>query len=367
MPEAALAESAPVPKPNHPTFSEGKKLALPSTVLAIAEDAVNRRLFCSCMDGGVYEVDLDSGKRVELYRHDNFASGVHWLADRELLLSSGYDGRIIWFDYQRKKIVRYVKAHDFWSWQSAVSPDKGIIASVTGRYQCGGYRYEPAPETEPSVKIYDTVTGDLMQSLPHVPPVESVAFSNDGKFVAAGNLMGEIRVWELASGEMLSTWTTPSFTGWGIIKGHYFTGGVFGLAFSPDNKELFLTGMGTTRDPAAGNGKQLWEAFSWQDENPRLTATNADKTGQGLMETLRFHPSGEFFVMAGRLFNGNWNTAIYSSETRAELHTLKTNCRVTSSACSANGKMLFLAGGNGQPRNKEAEGDFGVVRIYEVA
>lgn len=368
MPEAALADSKTRPNQKRPpSFSEGKKLALPSIVLSIAEDAANGRLFCACMDGGIYEVNLDSGTRSELYRHENFASGIHWLPERNLLLSSGYDGRINWYDLNRQKLIRYVNAHQFWSWQSAVSPDKGLIASVTGRYRCGGNRYEPAPEVEPSVKIYGTMTGDLVRSLPHVPPVESVAFSNDGRFVAAGNLMGEIRIWDIASGELRSTWTTPSFTGWGIIKGHYFTGGVFGMAFSPDDGELFLTGMGTTRDPAAGNGKQLWEAFSWQEDEPKLTATNADNTGEGLMETFRFHPSGAFFLMAGRLFNGNWNAAVYDSETRAELHTLKSNCRVTSSACSVDGTKIFLAGGNGQPRNKEAEGDFGVVRVYDVS
>ena len=263
--------------------------------------------------------------------------------------------------------MRYVKAHDFWSWQSALSPDQRMIASVTGRYQCGGERYEPAPGVEPSVKVFDSMSGDLMLSLPPVPPVESVAFSNDNRFVAAGNLMGEIRIWEIATGEMAANWTTPSFTGWGIIKGHYFTGGVFALAFSPDDSDIYLSGMGSTRDPSAGNGKQLWEVFDWRAPKPSMTATNAENSGQGLMETICFHPSQSFFVMAGRLFNGTWNTAVYDAATREELHILKTDCRVTSSACSADDKQLFLAGGNGQPRNKEAEGDFGVLRVYSIS
>lgn len=368
MSEAALAETPPSSSENTlPSFKEGKKLALPSTVLGIAEDTESDRLFCACMDGGIYEVDLKSGKRVELYRHDNFATGVHWLADRSVLLSSGYDGQIKWFDFGRQSIIRYVKAHDFWSWQSAVSSDKTLIASVTGQYQCGGYRYEPAQEKEPSVKIYDTLTGDLVRSLPHVPPVESVAFSRDNRFVAAGNLMGEVRIWEIATGELSANWTTSNFTGWGIIKGHYFTGGVFSLAFSPDDSEIYLAGMGSTRDPAAGNGKQLWESYSWKKSPPELTATNADKSGEGLMETIRFNPANSCFVLAGRLFNGTWNGAIYDAQSREEVHNLKTNCRVTSSAWSQDGHRLFLAGGNGQPRNKEAEGDFGVVRVYEVS
>jgi len=80
------------------------------------------------------------------------------------------------------------------AWQSAISPDGPQIASSTGQYLCGGYKYEPVPGREPSVKIYDVARGELQHSLPHVPPVESVAFSNDGKLLAAGNLMGEVRI-----------------------------------------------------------------------------------------------------------------------------------------------------------------------------
>jgi WD40 repeat protein len=362
----AQTTDKPPTEPVEPKLSETKTLSLPSTVLSIAEDTENGTLFCACMDGGIYAVNIASGERTELYRHDSFASGVHWVPERHLLLSSGYDGQIKWFDTVRNAEFRYIKAHDFWSWQSAISSDRKMIASVTGQYRSGGYKYEPAPETEPSVKVFDTHTGDLRVALPHVPPVESVAFTNDGKFVAAGNLMGEVRIWEIATGEMAANWTTPNFTGWGVIKGHYFTGGVFSIAFSPDDSEIYLSGMGTTRDPAAGNGKQLWEAFTWRNGKPEMTATNADKTGRGLMETVRFHPSNRFFVMAGRLFNGNWNAAFYDATTRDELHTLKTGYRVSSSAFSTDGTNLFLAGGRKQPRNKEAEGDFGVVKVYLV-
>ena len=102
-------------------------------------------------------------------------------------------------------------------------------------------------------------TGELAHNFSHVPPVQSVAFSRDVKFLAAGNLMGEVRVWELASGKQVANFTTPSFTGWGIIKGHYYTGGIFALHFAANDEELYVAGMGSTTDPAAGNGRQLWQ------------------------------------------------------------------------------------------------------------
>ena len=47
--------------------------------------------------------------------------------------------------------------------------------------------------------------------------------------------------------------STPNFTGWGIIKGHYYTGGIYALMFTADAKEIYAAGMGTTTDPAVGS------------------------------------------------------------------------------------------------------------------
>ncbi len=33
---------------------------------------------------------------------------------------------------------------------------------------------------------------------------------------------------------------------------------IFALTFTPDGSELYAAGMGSTTDPAAGNGRQLW-------------------------------------------------------------------------------------------------------------
>ena len=158
----------------------------------------------------------------------------------------------------------------FLVWKSAISPDGSRVASSTGQYLCGGYKYEPAAEREPSIRVYDIASGELLHSLPHTPPVESVAFSNDGKLLAAGNLMGEVHLWDLSDGaKEIAKIKTPDFTGWGIIKGHYYTGGIFSLTFAPDDSAIYLSGMGSTRDPAAGNGKQLWQKYTWGEADSR--------------------------------------------------------------------------------------------------
>jgi len=349
-----------------------KEFKLPTAVLSLDLSSDAKTAFASCIDGGVYAIAAESGEKRKLGAHSSYASGVAAVANSALLVSGGYDGVVQWHDAAERKasserILRKISAHRFWSWQIAASRDGNFIASVTGQYLCGGYKYEPLPEREPSVRVYEARTGKLSYSFPHVPPVQSVAFSSDGKFLAAGNLMGEVRVWELASGKQVANFTTPSFTGWGIIKGHYYTGGIFALHFAANDEELYAAGMGSTTDPAAGNGKQLWQRFNWRD-GKKLGETNESDSGRGLMETLAFHPSGKYFVMAGRLENGKWTMAFFDAKSGALLHSLDTKSRVTKTVFSADGNKLFISEALGQGKPKDGKvPDFGRIQIFSVA
>ena len=349
-------------------LKEKAVLKLPTHCLALARGA-GEQLFAACLDGGIYSVDIAGRKHEKIAQHESYASGVNWSPAAGQLITAGYDGMLQWVEPGPNKTHRKVHAHRFWSWQSAVSPDGTRVASSTGQYLVGGYKYEPAAESEPSVKVFDAASGEQVHAFEHVPPVESVAFSNDGTHLAAGNLMGEVRVWELRSNKETVRISTSSFTGWGIIKGHYYTGGVFSLAFAPDDSAIYLAGMGTTRDPAAGNGKQLWERWSWRDGEPRKEGSAHDgEIGQGLMESLAFHPNSRMFAMAGRLFKGEWNCAIFDAETGSRLAHLNTGMRVSRALWSEDGKTLYLAGGQGQPSKRQdfENPSWGRLKVFEV-
>ena len=329
----------------------------------------DEKVYASCYDGGVYCLDGSEKKPKKIVTHENISSGVKLCGDN--IISSDYDGIIKWSDRKSHNELRKIKAHDFWSWQSAVSRDEKKIASVTGQYLVGGYKYEPASEKEPSVKVYDSKTGDLTHSFSHQPPVQSIAFSNNSRFLAAGNLMGEVRVWDLINNKLVSKWNTEKFTGWGIIKGHYYTGGIFSIEFSPDDLFIYVAGMGTTRDPAAGNGKQLWEKYRWPPEegDPELISSALDsEIGQGLMEVLTFHPSEKFFLMAGRMFKGNWNTAIFDSSEGKIICSENSGIRCSDAVFNAEGTKMFIGGGKSQGKIKDGRfSAWGRVLEYEVS
>ena len=173
---------------------------LQTAILSLAISQDGSRLFAGCHDGGVYEVDTKSGKANPIGKHESYVSGIVLIPDSGQIISAGYDGVLQWHDPARQKSIRRIQAHDFWSWQMAISADGNLVASVTGQYLAGGPKYEPAAEREPSVKIYDTKSGKLVIQFPHLPPAMSVAFSPDGLHLAAGNLMGDVRVWEIGTG-----------------------------------------------------------------------------------------------------------------------------------------------------------------------
>jgi len=342
------------------------EIKLPSHCLSIAPGP-DERLYAACVDGGVYSLDK-KGHQDKIISHGNFVSGVN--VSNGLIVSTDYDGNIKWTSIDSGKEQRKIKAHKFWSWQSRVSPDSKMIGSVTGQYLVGGYKYEPSSETEPSIKVFNALSGEIIYEFSHVPPVQSLAFSNDSRYLAAGNLMGEVRVWDLSSGKMYTSWNTPSFTGWGIIKGHYYTGGIFSIEFSPDDNSIYLAGMGSTRDPAAGNGKQLWEEFSWKDQGmpPKMKRSALDsEIGQGLMEILSFHPDGAFFVMAGRMFKGNWNIALFDADKGNILCSQNSGIRCSDILFSEDGTKFYIGGGKSQGKKKvDGFGSWGRIQGFEI-
>jgi WD40 repeat protein len=347
-----------------------RSLTLPTAPLGLAVRADGSRLYAACMDGGIYELDPAGGEPVRFGdSHGSYASGCVLLPGGRTLISAGYDGQLLWHDVEKKSAFRRVQAHGFWSWQLALAPDGSRVASVSGQYLAGGEKYEPAPAAEPTVRVFDTLTGEPLQAFDHTPPVLSTAFSPDGRHLATANMMGEVRVWDLDTGAAAAGFSTPDFTSWGIIKSPHFCGGIYGLAFTPDGASLLACGMGPMQDPMAGNGKQTWQQWAWREHPPRLEAQIRDgDRGTGLMETLAHTPDGTAFLMAGRQAQGSWNAALFSAADGALITSLDTKSRVTRARFAPEGKSLFLAATPGQPnRENGVWRPYGKIHVVTVA
>ncbi len=102
----------------------------------------------------------------------------------------------------------------------AFSPDGKIVAA-------GGWDND-------SIKLWDVVTGRNTATLRgHTNSVWSVAYSANGKTIASGSRDQTVRLWDVATGKNTST-----------LKGH--TDGVTTVAFSPDGTVLASGGDDST-------------------------------------------------------------------------------------------------------------------------
>jgi WD40 repeat protein len=344
---------------------------LPTGALGLAITPDGGVAFVTCVDGSVHSIDTDTGDTDPFaVKHSSFASGCVLLPDGQTLISGGYDGMLHWHDVKTGRCLRSVNAHKFWNWHLALSLDGQRLATTTGQYIPGGWKYEPAPETEPSVKVFDTATGNRVAVFTHTPPVMSCAFSPDNRHVAAGNIMGEVRVWDLQSkpgSPPVAQWTSPDFTSWGTVKSHHYCGGIYGLAFSPDGKSLLGCGMGPMTDPMAGNGKMTWQHWDWR-KAAKLDQIKEGQQGSGLMETIAWHPNGRHFVMAGRQAQGTWNAAVFDSSDGNLVQSLDTKQRITQARFTADGHWLIFSGAVGQPQRKDGKWPpWGRLQVYHVA
>ncbi len=386
-------------KEETPKFSLERiqRYELPMGVLGLAVDSQGNQFYAGCMDG-VYRLDgsaakddsnaddsdTDDSRAVDvssdyekLYAHDSYAANVELIPETNSIVSAGYDGAIQWYDLNSKSVKRHVQAHGFWSWDMARATKAPVIASVSGQYLAGSYDYRPRASEDPCIRVYDAISGSLIRSIDFGPPVQAVAVTDDGKYVAAGNLMGDAIIVEVATGDVVGRWSTSDFTAFGIIKSHCQIGGIYAATFA-HNHDLLVGGMGPMRDPMAGNGKQRWQRIRWR--NGQTTAPSADaeqvtaekvaaskdeQAGEGLMETLAMHPGGQYFVMAGRLRGGSWNVGLFELESGDLVHSFKNGIRVTKARFSEDGQYLYLAGAKKQ--SAKADKAFGVIDVHKVS
>jgi WD40 repeat protein len=227
-------------------------------------------------------------------KHTSYVTSVV-VADKSLL-STSYDGQLIWWDVEKASAIRSVEVSKKWVRQLAASPKGELVASVADDMVC---------------KLWDVASGKLVRELrghQEKTPTNfnsmlyACTFSPDGKLLATADKVGHIVLWDVASGKQTATLESPGMYTWDPKQRVHSIGGIRAVTFSPDGKSLAVGGIGKIGNIDHLEGPARVEVFDVQ--SGKSTQLFEKTKFKGLVERLVYHPQGAWLLAVGGANDG---------------------------------------------------------------
>src|SRR5262249_6920886 len=251
-------------------------------------------------DGTVHLWDSTTLRKSRDFRAAGSVQGLSFLRDGTLAVGAANDeGVTLWKTTGGK--LRHLKG---WPPSFSVIGDGTVIAL--------------ADYNNPAT-LHDLRTGKEVRTLAvaeedrdDVPRMPCLAWSPDGRTVAAACAAGQVRLWNAADGKLRR-----------VLRAH--TGEVKSVAFSPDGKLLASAGEDRTI--------RLWDAASGKEMTPA-------GGHRGAVASAALSPDGKMLATAGH----DGSLRLWEASTGKEIERVEVEGTLDCVAFSPNGKLLATGG-----------------------
>ena len=228
------------------------------TVRTVAYSPVNSSLIASAGESGLVKLwHLRNDTVTTLRGHTDQVNAIAFSPNGQLLVSGSDDYTFKVWDVSRHREIESLQHRT----DNARSQIKAVAFSPNGQQLATAGVH---------VKLWNTRDWNEVTTLLHDEWVWTVAFSPDGRLLAAGEVGGSVKIWNVQRRQILKT-----------LEGD--TNTVYAVAFSPDNHRLATAGY---------DGKvTLWRRSDWE----RLGTLAAN----GTIFTVDFSPDSKMLASTG--------------------------------------------------------------------
>lgn len=226
-----------------------------------------QHVFTTAEDCSIQRWEITTGKPTVLTGHESWVNDLAFLQGGKTLVSVGCDDSLIFWEAEaaEPKPVKTVKAHLGWIRTVSVSPDEKLIATA------GNDR---------TVRLWDADGNKVREFAGHESDVYSSLFHPGGQFLLTGDLLGQIKQWEVATGNLVRTFDAKELHSYNDGQQVHY-GGVRGLCLSADQKQLYGCGLHQASNPLGAVNDPLVLQFDWETGNKTRSHVAGDIKGIG--------------------------------------------------------------------------------------
>ena len=319
---------------NPKIIKQGKVVNLSGDLLSVVRVPGADEIYVGGSDGKIHQIDLAAEKPTPASwdAHVSFISDL--VVAGKYLVSAGSDHRLIWWDREtRPRRSERIRSHPKWIRCLALSPDGQTLASGCDDMIC---------------RLWELETGKLLRELRGHEPLTSYhtasklyacTFSDDGKYLATADQVGDIIVWEQATGKRVTTIKAPIF--WTQRPSWEHTaGGIRTLAFTPDGKKIAAGGNIAGNTSIIAGSKALIQVFDWE----KSQKVHEIKGGDFFYERVAFHHEGHWLLGVGGVGNKGQKLLFFDLAQNEVIHEVKSGQGVFDMVLNETSDVLYTVG-----------------------